>query len=87
MIGSNTVMLYNDPHTAIIRNVNVSDQEEQPDTDEHGEPEQRVFLWPRPYDPRTRTFLDADDDHPSFFEAFAMPALRNNDLGVTRRHQ
>lgn len=86
MIGSNTVMLYNDPHTAIMRNVNMAEHEDQPDTNEDGEPEQRVFLWPRPYDPRTRSFLDADD-HASFFEAFAMPAWQNNDLGVTRRLQ
>lgn len=84
MIGSNTVMLYNDPHTAIIRNVNVSEQQAS-DLDEDGEPEQRVFLWPRPYDPHTKTFLDEDEDAPAFFEALHMPALQNTGSGLTRR--
>lgn len=86
MIGSNTVMLYNDPHSAILRNVNVYTDPVPQEPADDSEPEQRVYLWPRPYDPQTRTFIDSDDSQSSFHNPLPIMTLPEPDSGLwTRR--
>jgi acetyltransferase-like isoleucine patch superfamily enzyme len=69
MIGSNTVLIYNDSETVIRHNVNIS-TEEQPEDDDH-EPKRRVYLWPHEYDELTKQRIDPTHDQ---FDPFPMPS-------------
>ena len=56
MIGSNTTLVYSDPHTVVSRDVNVLPYGEEPDPD--SEPEQTIFKYPERY------FPPADGERP-----------------------
>jgi acetyltransferase-like isoleucine patch superfamily enzyme len=49
MIGSNTTLIYAEPNTVIGRNIHVH-YGEQPDLDEHDDPERAVYYWPHQID-------------------------------------
>lgn len=50
MIGSNTTLIYSDPHTVVPRDINVPPYDEAQDPD--SEPEQAIYKWPERYFPR-----------------------------------
>jgi carbonic anhydrase/acetyltransferase-like protein (isoleucine patch superfamily) len=59
MIGSNTTMIYGEPSTAIVHNVNCYPNDvEEIGTNEYGEPNPTVYVWPRRYNPQTRSYYD-----------------------------
>lgn len=57
MIGSNTTLVYSDPHTVVPRDVNVPPFGEQMNPD--SEPDQAIYKWPERYFPKP------DGEHPS----------------------
>lgn len=61
MIGSNTTLVYSDPHTVVARDVNVPPYGEEPDVE--SEPDQAVYRWPERY------FPGADGEPPAHHNA------------------
>ncbi|HEU4328264.1 MAG TPA: multidrug transporter [Roseiflexaceae bacterium] len=59
LIGANTTLIYGEPSTAIVHNVNEYPNDvPEVGTNEYGEPNPTVYVWPRRFDPQTRTYHD-----------------------------
>ncbi|MBC8160222.1 MAG: hypothetical protein H7Z42_03300, partial [Roseiflexaceae bacterium] len=65
MIGSNTTLVYSDPHTVIARDVNVLPFDA--DSGSESEPEQAVYKYPERY------FPNAEDDRAVRHESHVQP--------------